>query len=178
MQIIETEIEGLMVLEPRVFEDKRGYFYEAYRENLLAAEGLNYHFVQDNQSRSARGVIRGLHLQLPPHAQTKLIRVTEGCILDVAVDLREGSATFGKWVGVELSVENHRQLLIPKGFAHGFSVLSSHATILYKCDAYYNKEAEAGIRFDDPDLNIDWRVDPKKATISEKDMQLPALVSF
>ena len=171
----ETGIEGLLIIEPKVYRDERGYFLESYHQERLQKLGINQHFIQDNQSRSVKGVIRGLHFQKAPFAQTKLVRVTEGTIYDVAVDLREGSDTHGSWYGIELSINNHLQLLIPKGFAHGFSVLSEHATILYKCDTVYHPESESGIRFDDPDLMIDWKVDPSSAVISEKDRVLPYL---
>lgn len=173
MKTKETGIEGLLIIEPRVHRDERGYFLESYHQERLKTLGINHHFIQDNQSRSVQGVIRGLHLQKDPYAQTKLVRVTEGIIYDVAVDLRKGSATFGSWFGLELSIHNHLQLLIPRGFAHGFSVLSPHATILYKCDTVYHPESESGIRFDDPDLDIDWKVDMASAIISEKDQVLP-----
>lgn len=175
MEVRKTGIEGLWVLEPRVFKDSRGYFFESYHRALLTELGMDLEFVQDNQSRSTQGVIRGLHYQNEPHAQTKLVRVIEGSIFDVAVDLRQDSPTQGKWFGIELSEENHLQLLIPKGFAHGFSVLSEHATLYYKCDNYYHPQSESGIRFDDPDLGIDWKTDPGEAIISEKDMGLPYL---
>jgi dTDP-4-dehydrorhamnose 3,5-epimerase len=173
MKTRDTGIEGLMIIEPKVYRDERGYFLESYHQERLKALGINHHFIQDNQSRSVQGVIRGLHLQKAPFAQTKLVRVTEGTIYDVAVDLREGSNTYGSWFGIELSINNHLQLLIPKGFAHGFSVLSQHATILYKCDTIYHPESESGIRFDDADLKIDWKVDLASAVISEKDRVLP-----
>ena len=175
MKIHRTHIAGLLILEPRLFRDARGYFYESYHRGELEGLGISQEFVQDNQSRSVKGVIRGLHFQRAPHTQTKLVRVTEGLIYDVAVDLRKGSAHFGQWYGVELSNENHLQLLIPKGFAHGFSVLSEHATIQYKCDAYYHPESDAGILLSDPDLQIDWKVDPDQAIISDKDRGLPLL---
>lgn len=173
MNIKETGMEGLLVLEPRVFKDSRGYFYESYRKEELSRLGADYAFVQDNQSRSSYGVIRGLHFQKEPYAQAKLVRATEGVIFDVAVDIRPGSPTYGKWFGIELSAENHLQLLIPGGFAHGLSVLSEHATVLYKCDQYYQPDAESGIRYDDPDLQIDWKIEPGKMVISEKDGILP-----
>lgn len=171
----ETGIKGLLIIEPKVYRDERGYFLESYHQERLKKLGINHHFIQDNQSRSVKGVIRGLHFQKAPYAQTKLVRVTEGTIYDVAVDLREGSATYGSWFGIELSINNHLQLLIPKGFAHGFSVLSSHATILYKCDTVYHPESDSGIRYDDPELKIDWKVDLESAVISEKDKGLPFL---
>jgi dTDP-4-dehydrorhamnose 3,5-epimerase len=175
MRLRETGIEGLTIIEPKVHSDQRGYFFECYHLEKLRQLGIRHAFIQDNQSRSVRGVIRGLHYQREPYAQTKLIRVTEGSVYDVAVDIRTGSPTFGKWFGVELNAENHLQLLIPRGFAHGYSVLSPHATIFYKCDAYYNPESESGIRYDDPDLQIDWRVDRANAIVSEKDRGLPLL---
>lgn len=175
MIISETGIEGLRIIEPKVYRDQRGYFLESYKQADFENAGINHTFIQDNQSRSMRGVIRGLHLQLEPYAQTKLVRVTEGIIFDVAVDLRKGSPSYGQWFGLELSIENHLQLLIPKGFAHGFSVLSPKATILYKCDELYHPESETGIRFDDPELQVDWKIDQANAIISEKDSVLPFL---
>lgn len=168
-----TDIPGLLIFEPKVFEDSRGYFFEAYNEEVFHKQGIDLRFVQDNQSKSSYGVIRGLHYQLNPFAQYKLVRAIHGAILDVAVDLRKGSPTFGKHLALELSGENRKQLLIPAGFAHGFSVLSETAVVFYKCDALYNKESEAGIRFDDASLNIDWKIPSGKEIISEKDQQLP-----
>jgi len=173
MPFTPTHISGLKIFEPKVFEDARGYFFEAYNHQTFLNEGIEISFIQDNQSRSSYGVIRGLHYQLNPAAQTKLVRVLEGRILDVAVDIRKGSPTFGQTFTIELSAENKKQLLIPKGFAHGFSVLSEIAIVLYKCDALYNKESEAGIRFDDAELNIDWGVPKEKAIVSDKDIVLP-----
>jgi len=175
MIIKQTGIEGLLLLEPRVLQDSRGYFFESYRKAHLEEAGSDYDFIQDNQSRSSYGVVRGLHYQRSPHAQAKLVRVIEGNIFDVAVDIRPHSSSYGKWFGVELSAENFLQLLIPAGFAHGYSVLSDHAVVQYKCDQYYRPESEAGIRFDDPELSIDWKIDPEKAIISEKDKKLPYL---
>lgn len=175
MPFVKTEIEGLLIFEPRVFEDSRGYFFESYNEKTFAEAGVNIRFVQDNQSRSSYGVIRGLHYQAPPHAQTKLVRALEGSILDVAVDFRKGSPTYGKHVAVELSAENKKQLLVPVGFAHGFSVLSEKATVLYKCDALYHKDSEGGLRYNDPQLNIDWRIPAGQEIISEKDLIQPLL---
>lgn len=175
MKVRETGIEGLYVLEPKVFADARGYFFESYRKELLTDLGWDFEFIQDNQSRSAKGVLRGLHYQNEPHAQTKLVRVIEGLVFDVAVDLRKDSPTYAKWFGIELSAKNHLQLLIPKGFAHGFSVLSANATLYYKCDSYYHPESESGIRFNDPDLGIDWKLKPDEMIISEKDRSLPYL---
>jgi dTDP-4-dehydrorhamnose 3,5-epimerase len=175
MSFITCAIPGLVVIEPRSFEDDRGYFFEAYNETLFHANGIQQHFVQDNQSFSKKGVVRGLHYQLNPHAQAKLVRVLEGSILDVAVDIRKGSPTFGQYFAVELTSENKKQLFLPAGFAHGFSVLSETASVLYKCDRFYNKESEAGIRFDDPALNIDWKIGSGSAIVSEKDKVLPGL---
>ena len=167
-----------MIIEPTLYEDKRGYFFESHNEQAFFKAGIEYRFVQDNQSKSSYGVIRGLHMQNPPHSQTKLIRVIEGSILDVAVDMREGSATFGEWFGMELSAENHHQMLVPKGCCHGFSVLSKTATVFYKCDDFYYPETETGIRFNDPDLQIDWRIPENKAKVSEKDLKLPFLKNY
>jgi dTDP-4-dehydrorhamnose 3,5-epimerase len=175
MNIKDTEIEGLSIIEPKVFKDSRGFFFESYHQDKLAAHGINYQFIQDNQSRSAYGVIRGLHFQKQPYSQAKLLRVTEGAIFDVAVDIRPGSPTYGSWFGLELSADNFLQLMIPAGFAHGLSVLSEHATVQYKCDQYYHPESESGLRFDDPDLQIDWKIDPQKAIVSQKDLLLPYL---
>jgi len=173
MPFVTTEIEGVLIFEPSVYKDDRGYFFEAYNEQTFHKEGVTNRFVQDNQSFSKFGVIRGLHYQLNPHPQTKLVRVLQGRILDVAVDIRQGSPTFGKYISVELSADNKRQLLVPRGFAHGFSVLSDTAEVLYKCDDLYDKGSEAGIRFDDPQLNIDWRLPLDKAIVSSKDKDLP-----
>jgi len=177
MPIIQTAIPGLVIFEPVVLEDSRGYFFESYSERVFVAGGITCRFVQDNQSKSSYGVIRGLHYQLNPHAQTKLVRVLSGAILDVAVDIRSGSPTFGKAFTIELSADNHKQLLIPKGFAHGFSVLSKTAEVMYKCDAFYNKESEAGIIYNDASLNIDWQIPADEAIISDKDQQQPLLVN-
>ncbi len=149
MEFSTCHIPGLIIIEPSVFEDARGYFFEAYNQQLFSANGIDHSFVQDNQSKSSYGVIRGLHYQLPPFAQTKLVRVLEGKILDVAVDIRKGSPTYGQYYALELTAENKKQLFIPAGFAHGFSVISPAAVVLYKCDAFYNKKSEGGIRFDD-----------------------------
>lgn len=178
MPFIPTTFAGLIVIEPVVFEDSRGYFFESYNQQLFESNNINVEFVQDNQSRSSYGVIRGLHYQRPPYAQTKLIRVLRGSIVDTAVDLRVGSATFGQAFSIELSADNRKQLLIPKGFAHGFSVLSDIAEVLYKCDAYYSKESESGIMYNDAHLNIDWRIPPEQAIISEKDKQLPSFSEY
>lgn len=170
-----TEFPGLAVFEPRVFEDSRGYFFESYNEKIFQEAGYDIRWVQDNQSSSGYGVIRGLHYQLPPFAQTKLVRVLSGEILDVAVDIRKGSPTYGKSYSVLLSEANKKQLFIPKGFAHGFSVLSKQAEVLYKCDEFYNKESEGGIVFNDSALNIDWYIPVEAAVVSEKDLKLPEL---
>lgn len=173
MAFTETGIPGLIVIEPKVFEDSRGYFYESYSERDFRAAGIDIVFVQDNQARSSYGVIRGLHYQLDPYAQTKLVRVISGKILDVAVDIRKGSPTYGKVFSIELSAENKKQLLVPQGFAHGYSVLSETAEMLYKCDNFYNKEAEGSIRYNDSDLAIDWQVPADKAIVSGKDLEAP-----
>jgi dTDP-4-dehydrorhamnose 3,5-epimerase len=175
MPFIKTDIAGLMVYEPRVFEDSRGYFFESYNANSFAAENVAIQFVQDNQARSVYGVLRGLHYQLDPYAQTKLIRALSGTILDVAVDIRKGSATFGKVFSIELSAENKKQLLVPQGFAHGYSVLSETAEVFYKCDSFYNKEHEGGILYSDPALNIDWKIPADKMVVSEKDLVYPGI---
>ena len=170
-----TDIPGLLLFEPDVFEDSRGYFFESYNEKIFREAGIDFRWVQDNQSSSTYGVIRGLHYQLPPFVQSKLIRVLRGKILDVVVDIRKGSPTFGKSYCKVLSAKNKRQLFIPHGFAHGFSVLSKEAEVLYKCDGYYNKESEAGIIYNDPELNIDWGIPVAEAIISGKDKILPLL---
>ena len=175
MPFIKTEFSGLLVFEPNVFEDSRGYFFEAYNEKQFQQEGIDIRWIQDNQSSSTYGVIRGLHYQLPPYDQTKLVRVLRGKILDVVVDIRKGSPTFGKSFSKVLSAKNKRQLFIPKGFAHGFSVLSEKAEVLYKCDNFYNKESEGGIIYNDPALEIDWRITAEEAIISDKDKVLPTL---
>jgi dTDP-4-dehydrorhamnose 3,5-epimerase len=173
MPFIKTHISDLLVFEPKVFEDSRGYFFEAYNEEVFKAEGIHTKFVQDNQSRSSYGVIRGLHYQMEPYSQAKLVRVLEGKILDVAVDIRKGSPTFGEHFAIELTAENKKQLMIPAGFAHGFSVLSEMAVVMYKCDRFYNKANEGGILFNDPVLNIDWKISDGKAIVSDKDLALP-----
>ena len=173
MPFITTEFPGLVIFEPKVFEDSRGYFFESYNEQVCQEAGINIRFVQDNQAKSGYGVIRGLHYQLDPFAQTKFIRVLTGAILDVVVDLRRGSPTYGKTYKLELSAENKKQLLVPKGFAHGYSVISETAEVFYKCDAFYNKSAEAGLAYNDATLNIDWEIPAGKEIISEKDMHHP-----
>ncbi len=175
MQIEETGIEGLLLVKPRVFEDERGYFFESYNDREMRKNGLHFSWVQDNQSKSGYGVIRGLHYQLEPYAQTKLVRVLKGKILDVAVDLRAGSPTYGKWKSMILTEDNYLQLLIPKGFAHGFSVLSEEAVVFYKCDQFYHPASDRGIRYDDPALGIDWQLPQEKILVSEKDRSLPLL---
>jgi dTDP-4-dehydrorhamnose 3,5-epimerase len=175
MPFLTTDIPGLLVFEPNVFEDSRGYFYESWNEKVFHEQGIDIRWVQDNQSSSAFGVIRGLHYQLPPFAQTKLIRVIKGRILDVVADIREGSPTYGRTYSKVLSAKNKRQLYIPKGFAHGFSVLSKKAEVLYKCDEFYNKSSEAGIIYNDPALGIDWRIPAGEEMVSEKDQHLPVL---
>ena len=172
MNFIKTELDGVVIIEPKVFGDNRGYFFEAYNKNVFKQAGIDCDFVQDNQSFSSQGTIRGLHCQLGEWAQAKLVRVFSGKVIDVAVDFRKNSATFGKYVAVELSAENKRQLFIPRGFLHGFSVLSNTAEFFYKCDNFWNKEAEFGVRFDDPDLNINWQIDLSDVEMSEKDKNL------
>ena len=169
MTITETGIKDLLIIEPKVFEDNRGYFFESYNQQIFEENNITCNFIQDNESFSSYGVVRGLHYQLNPHAQTKLMRVVLGKILDVAVDIRKNSKTFGKHFSIELSAENKKQLLIPKGFAHGFSVLSKTVIVNYKCDALYNKDAESGIYFADKNINIDWKIDEKDMILSEKD---------
>lgn len=169
MTITETAIAGLKIIEPRVFGDDRGYFYESYNANTFRDAGIDNNFVQDNQSASVRGVLRGMHYQRPPYAQAKLVRVLEGEVLDVAVDIREGSPTYGQWHSIRLSGENKKQFFIPRGFAHGFLTLSERAVFAYKCDNFYNKESEGGLRFDDPAIGIDWEVNIKDVLLSDKD---------
>ena len=172
MKVIETNISGLLIIEPRVFEDNRGYFFESYNKKLLNKAGLDLEFVQDNQSLSSYGVIRGFHYQLSPYAQTKLVRVLLGKVLDVVVDIRQGSLTFGHSFSIELSSDNKKQMLIPQGFAHGFSVLSEQAVFAYKCDKYYNPDSESGFNPFDPDLAIDWQIPEEDRIVSEKDKLL------
>ncbi len=172
MPFLETEFPGLTIFDPVVYNDNRGYFFESFNENTFSKQGISG-FVQDNQSFSVYGVTRGLHYQLSPYAQSKLVRALTGTILDVVVDMRIGSPTYSKVFSIELSAENKKQLYIPKGFAHGFSVLSESANVLYKCDCFYNKESEGGILFNDATLAIDWKIPTGKAIVSEKDLQLP-----
>jgi dTDP-4-dehydrorhamnose 3,5-epimerase len=178
MPFTPTTIPGLIIVEPAVFEDSRGCFFESYNERSFASNGIDIRFVQDNQSRSCYGVIRGLHYQAPPHAQTKLVRVLSGAIIDVAVDLRTGSPTFGESFCVELSAENRKQLLVPKGFAHGFSVITEVADVMYKCDNYYNQPSERGILYNDPALKIDWQIPQNNAVVSDKDQLLPLFNTY
>lgn len=175
MNVLRTDIEGLVIIEPKVHGDERGYFFESFSERDFAAGVAESSFVQDNESRSVYGVVRGLHFQRPPHSQAKLVRVVKGRVLDVAVDLRKDSPTFGRHIAVELSEENHRQVFLPKGFAHGFSVLSEEAVFQYKCDDYYAPECEMAVAWDDPDLDIDWKVPADKVILSEKDRRNPRL---
>jgi len=175
MPFFETGIPGLKIFEPKVIEDSRGYFFESYNQKTYKEAGIDINFVQDNQAKSSYGVIRGLHFQLAPYAQAKLIRVLAGTILDVAVDVRKGSPTYGKVFCVELSAENKMQLLIPTGFAHGYSVLTDYAEMIYKCDQFYIKEAEGGIMYNDADLNIDWKIPQDKEIISDRDKTHPLL---
>lgn len=175
MNVIRTDIEGLAVIEPRIFKDPRGYFFESFSERDFAEQVAPVKFVQDNESKSSYGVIRGLHFQKPPYAQAKLVRVVKGRVLDVAVDLRVGSPTYGKHYAVELSEDNHRQFFIPRGFAHGFSVLSEEVIFQYKCDNYYAPQSEGSVIWNDPDLGIDWGVPAEKAVLSEKDNRNPRL---
>lgn len=174
MPFIETGFTGLKVFEPRVFSDSRGYFFESFNKNVFSEAGIYVEFVQDNESKSQRGVLRGLHYQLNPMSQAKLVRVVEGEVLDVVVDIRKGSPTFGKHFDILLSAENKKQLFIPKGFAHGFSVVSETCIFQYKCDNYYSRESEGGILFNDADLNIDWKIKTDEAIVSDKDKTLPS----
>ena len=173
MTFVKTPIENLFVVESAIYKDERGYFFEAYNREQFLKNGLAFDFIQDNQSFSTQGVIRGLHFQIGPYAQTKLVRVLEGEILDVVVDLRHDSKTYSHTFSVVLSAENKKQLLVPAGFAHGFSVLSETASVMYKVDQVYNKESERGIRYDDPTLNIDWKIALDKIIVSDKDLVLP-----
>ena len=175
MPFIETSFPGLIIIEPKILSDERGYFYESYNERAFIKEGIEMRFVQDNQAQSVYGVIRGLHYQLDPYAQTKLIRVLSGAIIDAVVDIRKGSPTYGQAYAIELSAENKKQLLVPKGFAHGYSVISETAEVFYKCDEFYYKEAEAGIAYNDTSLNIDWQIPSGKAIISDKDTHHPSI---
>lgn len=171
MNVIKTEIDGVVIIEPKIFNDSRGYFYESFSQREFEEKVCKTTFVQDNQSCSSYGVIRGLHFQKPPYSQSKLVRVIEGKVLDVAVDIRKGSPTFGQHVAVELSAENHRQLFIPRGFAHGFAVLSERVVFQYKCDNYYAPQSEGAIAYDDPALGIDWQIPTNEAILSDKDLR-------
>lgn len=175
MKVIETAIEGVVILEPRLFKDDRGYFFESFSEKVFKEQVRDTTFVQDNESASCYGVLRGLHFQRPPFAQSKLVRVVRGAVLDVAVDIRVGSPTFGQHVAVELTEDNHRQLFIPRGFAHGFSVLSDKVVFQYKCDNYYAPESEGAIAWDDPDLGINWMIPQDRVILSSKDQHHPRL---
>lgn len=179
MEVIRTDIEGVLIIEPKVFGDSRGYFFESFNaREFWEKSGIDVTFVQDNESLSRYGVLRGLHFQLPPFAQSKIVRCVRGAVLDVAVDIRKGSPTYGKYVSCELSEDNHRQIFIPKGFAHGFAVLSETAVFQYKCDEFYHPEAEGGISLLDASLAIDWRIPADKALLSEKDTKHPLLKDF
>lgn len=178
MEVIKTAIEGVVIIEPRIFKDSRGYFFESYSKREFDEKVRCVDFVQDNESMSVRGVMRGLHFQRPPYTQSKLVRCVKGRVLDVAVDIRKGSATYGKHVAVELSEDNHRQFFVPRGFAHGFAVLSEVAVFQYKCDNYYHPESDGGISIADDSLGIDWQIDPASAILSEKDLRHPLLKDF
>lgn len=178
MEVIKTDIEGPLIIEPKVFGDARGYFFESFSQREFDAKVGELRFVQDNESCSRRGVMRGLHFQMPPFTQAKLVRCVRGAVLDVAVDIRRGSPTYGKHVAVELTEANHRQFFVPKGFAHGFSVLSEVAVFQYKCDEFYHPEADAGISILDESLGIDWRIPLEEAVLSEKDTRHPFLSGF
>ena len=178
MKIIPTKIEGVVIIEPRLFQDDRGYFFESYSEKDFNREVREIHFVQDNESMSSYGVMRGLHFQRPPFTQSKLVRCVKGAVLDVAVDIRKGSPTYGQHVAVELTEDNHRQFFIPRGFAHGFAVLSPEAVFQYKCDNFYHPEADGGISILDSSLGIDWRIPTDHAILSEKDTRHPLLKDF
>lgn len=178
MEVIKTDIEGVVIIEPRIFADSRGYFFESYSKREFDEKVRPVDFVQDNESCSSYGVMRGLHFQAPPFTQSKLVRCVKGRVLDVAVDIRKGSPTYGQHVAVELSEDNHSQFFVPRGFAHGFAVLSDIAVFQYKCDNYYAPEADGGISIQDTSLGIDWRIDPSKAILSEKDLRHPLLKDF
>ncbi|MDE6352632.1 MAG: dTDP-4-dehydrorhamnose 3,5-epimerase [Muribaculaceae bacterium] len=175
MEVIKTDIEGVVIIEPRIFKDSRGYFFESYSKREFDEKVRSIDFVQDNESMSTRGVMRGLHFQRPPFAQSKLVRCIKGSVLDVAVDIRKGSPTYGQHVSVELSEENQRQLFVPRGFAHGFAVMSDNAVFQYKCDNSYHPEVEGGISIADESLGINWQIDPTQAIMSDKDLKHPLL---
>ncbi len=178
MEAIKTAIDGVVIVEPRIFNDERGYFYESFSDREFREKVCNTTFVQDNQSKSSYGVLRGLHFQKAPHAQSKLVRVIKGKVIDVAVDIRKGSPTYGKYVAVELTEDNHRQLFVPRGFAHGFVVLSEEAVFQYKCDNFYNKESEGSLRWNDTDLGVDWGITEAEALLSDKDTVSPLFKDF
>lgn len=178
MNVIKTDIDGVVIIEPRIFKDARGYFFESYSKKEFDEKVRPVDFVQDNESMSTRGVMRGLHFQCPPFTQSKLVRCVKGCVLDVAVDIRKGSPTYGRHVAVELSEYNHRQFFVPRGFAHGFAVLSEVAVFQYKCDNYYHPESDGGISIADESLGIDWQIDPGAAILSEKDLKHTLLKDF
>ncbi len=178
MEVIKTEIDGVVIIEPRIFKDARGYFFESYSKKEFDEKVRRVDFVQDNESMSTRGVMRGLHFQRPPYTQSKLVRCVKGRVLDVAVDIRKGSPTYGKHVAVELSEDNHRQFFVPRGFAHGFAVLSDVAVFQYKCDNYYAPQADGGISIADESLGIDWMIDPAEAILSDKDLKHCVLADF
>ncbi|MFA6402830.1 MAG: dTDP-4-dehydrorhamnose 3,5-epimerase [Salinivirgaceae bacterium] len=175
MKIIETKIQGLLIIEPKVFSDDRGYFYETFQSKRYKDAGIDADFIQDNEAFSGYGVVRGLHYQLAPYTQAKLVRVIQGIVLDIAVDIRKGSPTFGQWVGIELSETNKRQFYVPRGFAHGYSVISKTAIFSYKCDNQYNPQSERGININDTSLNLDWKLPVNEMIISSKDTLLPNL---
>lgn len=175
MNIIKTQIPGVVIIEPRIFKDDRGYFFESFSQQLFEKEVCKTVFVQDNESKSGYGVVRGLHFQKPPFCQSKLVRVIKGAVLDVAVDIRVGSPTYGQHVSVELTEENHRQFFVPRGFAHGFSVLSEEVIFQYKCDNYYSPQNEGALAWDDPELGIDWGIPMEKVILSDKDRKHPLL---
>lgn len=178
MEVIKTAIDGVYILEPRIFRDDRGYFFESFSQREFEEKIGKINFVQDNESKSSYGVMRGLHFQRPPYAQSKLVRCVKGAVLDVAVDIRKGSPTYGQHVAVELTADNHRQFFIPRGFAHGFAVLSDEAIFQYKCDNFYAPQADGGISILDASLNIDWQIPTEKAILSEKDTKHPLLQDF
>jgi dTDP-4-dehydrorhamnose 3,5-epimerase len=178
MNVIKTDIEGVVIIEPRVFNDARGYFFESYSKREFDEKVRPVDFVQDNESCSTKGVMRGLHFQRPPFTQSKLVRCVKGAVLDIAVDIRKGSPTYGKYVAVELTEDNHRQFFVPRGFAHGFAVLSDVAVFQYKCDNFYHPEADGGISIQDESLGIDWHIDPAQAILSDKDLKHPLLKDF
>lgn len=179
MNIIKTEIDGVLIIEPKVFGDERGYFFESFNARVFKEKtGVNVIFVQDNESKSRYGVLRGLHFQLPPYTQSKLVRVVKGRVMDVAVDIRKGSPTYGKYVSCDMSEDNKRQFFVPKGFAHGFCVLSEEAVFQYKCDDFYHPEAEGAIAWNDPNIDIHWPISANEVILSEKDKQHPSLKDF